>query len=290
MLSDDLTGARRAAVVGSPIAHSLSPLLHRAAYDALELAGWTFDRHEISGDGLASFVAGIETDERWRGLTVTMPLKEEALALADAISPTARATGAANTLVRTTTGWNADNTDVHGIRAALIDAGVAAGSAESAVILGSGATARSALAALAQLEVRSVTLVVRDQAREQTMGQAHGHGFAVQVGRFEQFPDLQDTARRAAVLVSTLPAGAADALAPALAQIDLAGAVLLDVVYAGWPTTLAGAARARGATVVPGIEMLIHQAAEQVRLMTGHAPPLVAMQAAGRAAQRPSAP
>lgn len=284
-----------AAVIGNPVAHSLSPVLHHAAYDALGLSDWTFERHQVDVGELPGFVSGRE--QHWRGLSVTMPLKEAALALADRASHIARSTGAANTLVRRGQEWHADNTDVAGIRNALIDAGVRPGRTGAAVLLGSGATARSAVAAFADLGVREVTFAVRDRARPETLDQAAAAGIATTVISLEQAPALLADA---ALTVSTLPAGVANPVAAALD--DLAGrmdgqiggpgsgGVLLDVVYAGWPTPLGQAARHIGLRVVPGIEMLIHQGAEQVRLMTGLDAPLAAMQAAGRAAQRTAGP
>lgn len=279
-----------AAVVGNPVEHSLSPVLHQAAYDALGLSDWRFEHHQLDVETLPAFVCG--RDERWRGLSVTMPLKEAALALADHASPIALSTGAANTLVRRGLQWHADNTDVAGIRKALMDAGVRPGRTGTAVLLGSGATARSAVAAFADLGVREVVFAVRGHARSETLDQAAAAGITSTVIPLDQVPALVVDA---ALTVSTLPAGAADAVAAGLDELagtvaaagrPAVGGVLLDVVYAGWPTRLGQAAQHVGLRVVPGIEMLIHQGAEQVRLMTGLDAPLAAMQAAGRAAQR----
>ncbi|WP_343048454.1 shikimate dehydrogenase [Allobranchiibius huperziae] len=271
----------RAAVLGRPVAHSLSPILHRAAYDALGLSDWTFDLFDVGAQELPGFLASL--DERWRGLALTMPLKEAALALADVASPTALHTGAANTLIRQDDSWHADNTDVLGIRAALLDAGVAPG-AGRALVLGSGATARSALAALAGLDLHDVVLAVRGEARPETLRQAREAGMTIRVAPLD---DAAHLLTQVPVAVSTLPPGGADAVAATLGERQLTGdGVLLDVVYAGWPTPLGTAARRAGLSVVPGIEMLIHQAAAQVRSMTGRDAPLAAMQAAGRAAQR----
>lgn len=280
----------RAAVLGSPIAHSLSPVLHRAAYAAAGLTGWTYDVREVRECELAEHVAGL--DGTWAGLSLTMPLKERALTVATRSTPLALQVGAANTLLREADGsWLADNTDVEGVRAALVDAGVGQTQpARTATVLGSGATARSVLAALAELGVARVTLVVRSNARERTLAQAQRHGFEVTVvqghGEVAAWADAD-------VLVSTAPAGGSDATATALSAAMTARRlaarapghqVVLDVVYAGWPTQLAQVSRRRGATVVNGVEMLIHQAASQFTLMTGLPAPLPAMSAAGRAA------
>lgn len=275
----------RAAVLGKPIAHSMSPVLHRAAYEARGMADWSYDVRECDAASLRDLIAGL--GPTWRGLSLTMPLKEEALLIADTASDVALRTGAVNTLIRVGRGWHGENTDVIGVREALRGTGVVAGAVPRAVVVGSGATARSALAALADLDVPEVVFVVRKNVRASTLAQARDHGFRVTV--------LDETEGAAAVLeapvtVSTIPAGAADSLAETMAEVgvgaDAAGAdrVLLDVVYAGWPTVLAATAAAYGARIVPGIEMLIHQGAAQFELMTGSPAPLAVMQRAGRAA------
>lgn len=262
----------RAAVLGSPVAHSLSPLLHAAGYAALGLRDWSYGRHEVDEGGLAPFVRGL--DETWRGLSLTMPLKEVAFEVADRVSDLAREAGAINTLVRTEAGWSGDNTDVHGLVAALRDAGVVRPG--TATIIGSGATARSALLALRELGVTSVRVAARNPTTAHELcrhlpGAAHH----VPLARWSQDPGE--------AVVSTVP-GAGGAAAAEVVEDDLSGVVLLDVVYADWPTPLARAATTAGATVVSGLEMLVHQAARQLELFTGATAPVAAMQSAGRAA------
>lgn len=283
MLNPAEPGAqRRAAVLGSPIAHSLSPALHRAAYAHLGLTGWAYERHELVADQLPGFLAGL--DASWAGLSLTMPLKEAALEVAAAASPLARELGNANTLLPGEDGWHADNTDVEGLRRALAGAGPPLD--RHAVVVGSGATARSAVAALDALGVRAVTFVLRGRLREPTAAQCRARGLAVQVVPYaEAAPVLAG----AALVVSTVPAGAADPLAVALATRPVedrgaAPAVVLDVVYAGWPTPLARVFGERGAQVVSGLEMLVHQAVAQVRLMTGRQVPAEVLRQAGLAA------
>lgn len=257
-----------AAVLGSPIAHSLSPLLHRAAYRALGLEQWRYAAHEVDEVAFLPFVAGL--DASWRGLSLTMPLKEVAFEVASEVSAAARATGAVNTLVRRATGeWDAHNTDVHGIVAALAPAGARG----CATVLGSGATARSAIAALQQLGVSQVRVAVRSGVRPETARMSAALGVHLDEVALDHWAD------EGGLVVSTLPASASTSAAEALAGRVLEG-TLLDVVYAGWPTPLARAASGAGLTVVSGLAMLVHQAAEQVRLMTGHEPPLDAMLAA----------
>lgn len=271
-------GVLNAAVLGSPIGHSLSPVLHRAAYDALGLTQWRYAAHEVDEEAFLPFVAGL--DETWRGLSLTMPLKEVAFEVAADVSPMALATGAVNTLVRRATGeWDAHNTDVHGIVAAL--AGPAA--AASATVLGSGATARSAIAALARLGVRHVRLAVRAEARPTTLRMAADLGVEVEQVPLAHWAEATGAGDDGALVVSTLPTGAGSAAAEVLAGRRLHG-TLLDVVYADWPTPLARAAAAAGLDVVSGLDMLVHQAGEQVRLMTGRDAPLDAMFAAAHEA------
>lgn len=262
---------RRAAVLGSPVAHSLSPVLHQAAYAALGLDGWAYGRYEVDEGGLAPFVEGL--DQAWRGLSLTMPLKVAAFDVADEVSELAREAGAINTLVRRGNGWAAENTDVHGIVAALRDAGVDAPG--SATIIGSGATARSALLALRELGVGGVRVAARNASAVEELAE---------IAPVEHVALADWATGESPVVVSTVPAPGAAAATEALGAVDLSGVTLLDVVYADWPTPLARAAEAAGARVVSGLEMLVHQAARQHELFTGTTAPLAAMQAAGRAA------
>ena len=266
----------RAAVLGSPVAHSLSPVLHTAAYAALGLDDWRYELHECDEAGLAGFVAGL--DGEWAGLSLTMPLKRVALDVAADVSPLASATGAANTLVLREGRRYADNTDVAGLVAALQGAGVGeVRPAQRAVVLGAGGTAQASLAALRELGIPAVDVLVRSLERTgEVRAAAERIGVSPTISA-----TLADPARTSAaitgadVVISTLPAGAADNLAGAGA-----GTVLLDVVYAPWPTVFAATAAAAGAHVVSGLEMLLHQAVRQVELMTGHPGPVDEMRAA----------
>jgi shikimate dehydrogenase len=263
-----------AAVLGQPVAHSLSPALHAAGYRALGLDQWRYAAHEVAADGLAAFVAGL--DESWRGLSLTMPLKEVAFDVAATATETARVTGSANTLVRRDdAGWDADNTDVRGIEAAL--AGVEHDG--TAILLGGGATARSALLALGSLGVTRVRLAVRSEARPETLRLAVHAGVTVEVLPLGSWGEHLE----GGLVVSTLPPDGAAAAAAALGSRRRKG-VLMDVIYADWPTPLASAAASAGLEVISGLDMLVYQAAEQFRLFTGQTPPVQAMYAAGRAA------
>jgi shikimate dehydrogenase len=258
----------RAAVLGSPIAHSLSPVLHRAAYAALGL-DWTYDAVECDEAGLPAVLEG-----SWAGLSLTMPLKRAVLPLLEEVSDLARATGGANTVVFDGGRRLGFNTDVHGIVTALAEAGVPA--AGSAVVLGAGATACSALAALRDLGVSEAALVARDPGRAAEAVAAAGRlGVGLTVLTYA------DPLPRTDLVISTLPAGAADAYAKTIAR---ATGAFLDVVYAPWPTRAAETVRDAGGTVADGFTMLLHQAVRQVALMTGRDDvPVEAMRAAGLA-------
>jgi shikimate dehydrogenase len=265
---------RRAAVLGSPIQHSLSPVLHDAAYQALDLRGWHYDKIECDEAALPRLVDGMGPE--WAGLSLTMPLKRVALTVAGEVSPLAQAVGAANTLVFPAAGpaggRQAHNTDVAGMVAALKEAGLAR--VEQAVILGAGGTAQGALAAVRELGHQSPTVLVRNLARTGELRETAdrlGMRPTIRDGLFtEPLPDAD-------LVISTLPGGAADPLSATQWKPDT---IVLDVVYAPWPTSLARSALAAGCPVVSGLTVLLYQAVAQVELMTGHPGPVEAMRTA----------
>ena len=252
----------RAAVLGRPVAHSLSPRLHRAAYVALGLA-WTYDAVECDAAELPAFLDGL--DDSWGGLSLTMPLKQVVLPLLHSTSDLARDVAAANTVVLRDGRREGHNTDVEGIVAALLESGITA--VRRPVVLGGGATARSALAALRALDAPSPVLVVRSEPVE-TLAAAARLGLRPTLAAFSP-----EVLAGCDLLISTLPPGAADVLAPAVRDVP----ALLDVVYDSWPTPLAEAC---DGVVVSGATMLLHQAAAQVELMTGVRAPIDVMRAA----------
>lgn len=257
------------AVLGDPIAHSLSPVLHRAGYATLGL-DWTYDARRVPSGGLAAFLGGL--DHTWRGLSLTMPLKREAMTLVDRASDLALLAGAANTLVLEAEGVIGDNTDIPGAQAALRERH--AGPVERAAILGGGATAASTLLALAGLGCRRFTLHVRDATRAAETVAAAGRfgGLEVVVTSLAEAP-------RGDLLVSTIPASAQTPdLVAACAEVP----VLFEVLYHPWPTPLA--ASAGGRVLVGGLDLLVHQAALQFEQFTGLPAPVEAMREAGRAA------
>jgi shikimate dehydrogenase len=269
-------GDRRAAVLGSPIDHSLSPSLHRAAYRALGLRTWTYGRFEVDERSLPGFLDGLGPD--WAGLSLTMPLKRAVIPLLDEISATAASVEAVNTVVLTGDGRRlGDNTDIPGMTGALRESGVTR--VGSAAILGAGATASSALAALSRICSGEITAYVRGPARGAEMT-----GWGERLGAPVTIADWSDAARAltAPLVIATTPAGATDALADAVPD---APGTLFDVLYDPWPTPLAAAWAARGGEVIGGLDLLVHQAVLQVEAMTGIAPaPLKEMREAGRSA------
>jgi shikimate dehydrogenase len=257
----------RAGVLGRPIAHSLSPVLHRAAYADLGL-DWTYEAVDCGVDELPAVLAD-RAD--WRGFSATMPLKHALLDVAAEVRPIAAAVGSANTLLPGPSGWIADNTDVAGSVAALSEHAVAPA---TVTVLGAGGTAQAMLAGLLALGVESCAVLVRDPARTAALRDTAARlGVTVTVGRL----DVAATELDADLVASTLPPGAADPLAD---RGWRAGQAVFDVVYAPWPTPLAAAAAAAGARVVSGALMLLHQAAVQVSLMTGQDAPVAAMRQA----------
>jgi shikimate dehydrogenase len=263
---------RRAGVLGRPIGHSLSPVIHNAGYAAACLDGWSYDAHECAEDGLATFVASL--DASWAGLSLTMPLKEVALDVADEVAPVCGAIGAANTLVHLPDGtWRAENTDAPGMVDALLAAGVS--TVERVSVLGAGGTARAALAAARDLGANAVTVVARRlEAIEDLDPVAADLGITL-IGTDWAFAA---EAGDADVVVSTVPRGVADPLAGIMRW--RASAVLFDAVYDPWPTPIAASAAAAGLRVVSGLELLLTQAVRQFELFTGVEAPVGAMREA----------
>ena len=262
--------ARRAAVLGFPVAHSRSPQLHLAAYLALGLTDWTYDRIECTADQLPS-VVGVFGPE-WVGVSVTMPGKFAALRFATERTERAELVGSANTLVRVPSGWRADNTDIDGVVGALGNRD----DLRRAIILGSGGTAPSVVVALAGLGVTEITVAARSRSKA-TRLLALGSALGVDTG----FGDLADSGLsaaigRAEILVSTIPADAAAGYASRFAAVPL----LLDAIYEPWPTPLAQVIGDSGGHVVSGLQMLLHQAFSQVEQFTGCPAPRQQMAAA----------
>ena len=270
----------RAAVIGRPVGHSLSPVLHRAAHVALGLPGWTYDALDLGAEDLPVLLAGL--GEEWRGFSVTMPCKQAAAAVADEAGALVRLLGAANTLLHTGAGLRAENTDVTGVGMALQLAGVE--SVERAAVLGAGGTAAAAAVALASLGAGHVEVVVREPDRAADLVRVLDTlDVATTVSRL---PDPAGSSGRHArrrepltadVVVSCVPVAGQPAVAALPWRPDQ---VVLDVLYAPWPTPLAAEVDRAGGTAVSGAEVLFWQATEQVELMTGRPAPIAEMRAA----------
>jgi shikimate dehydrogenase len=258
----------RAAIIGRPVGHSLSPLLHRAAYAALGLQDWTYDALDLGAEDVPVLLAGL--GQEWRGFSVTMPCKQAAVAAADVVEPLPRLLNAANTLVHTENGWRAENTDVTGVGMALQLAGVER--VTCAAIVGAGGTAGAAAVALSSLGAQHVDVVVRDPARA---------GDVLRVlevlGVDASVTPLSEADLDVPLVVSTVPI---DAHPDVLDLGWRADQTVLDVLYAPWPTPLAERVTEAGGTVVSGLEVLFWQATVQVELMTGCPAPIAAMRAA----------
>ncbi len=261
----------RCGVLGRPVRHSLSPVLHRAAYAALGL-DWDYTAHEVDEGQLARFVRGC--DASWRGLSLTMPLKRAVLPLFDEVTPVVRLVGAANTLVFDAGRRRGDNTDVGGVAAALAEAGVR--DVESALVLGAGATAASAVVALAAAGLRRVELAARDVTRAAPTAElCRALGLKVTVS-----PLSGKLGAPVELVLSTVPASAAAVVSDDLLH---AARAVFDVVYDPWPSPLLARAAA-GVVTLTGIDLLAHQAGLQVVAMTGQAVPVDVLRAAATAA------
>lgn len=257
----------RAAVLGSPIAHSLSPVIHRAGYAALGL-DHDYQAIDMAPEGLRDFVTGLSTC--WMGLSLTMPLKETALTVADEISPLSLLTRSINTLLCGET-LRAENTDVYGICTAVSERANRAHS--RMIVIGSGATARSAIAAASMMGVETVTVAARNPVTR-----AHCEDLVRDLG-MQVSPDDEATLVLTSdtLTVNTVPADAASRVAGRMPSPD---GTLLDVVYHPWPSPLATLWLDHSLVPVAGHVMLLHQAVRQFELMTGEHAPVEAMRSA----------
>lgn len=273
-----MAGRKRAAVLGHPIGHSRSPQLHRAAYEYLGF-DCSYDAIDVTEDAAADFAAAVREEPDWNGLSVTMPLKAAMAAAVDRLDPLASALGVLNTVTfehgpagTVLTGWN---TDVLGLVNALEHAGAAR--APKAVVLGAGGTACAAVAALSRMGCTAVDVHARSfraagSAEQQAAVQRVGEQLGVHVN-LRSWEEAAAACAAADVVICTLPPRGADTLAADLQALggSRSGAVLLDAAYDPWPSRIAAAWEGAGGTIVPGLEMLLYQAVEQVRLFTGPA-------------------
>ena len=286
----------RCAVLGKPIAHSLSPVLHNAAYRSLGLNDWFYDKHEVGEEELDSFLKGL--DPSWAGLSLTMPLKKTIQPYGVPSNLWAKELRIANTAVfdweqatyddpawpHGKPGIRLYNTDVVGIQLAFDNANRELGAhhgpdrKHNALIIGNGNTATSAAAACAMMqEIGHVTVVARHPGKNPGLGDVLGR-FITTHHPYDEIP-LSDAeavlaaAGDATYVINTIPGHAADAVADTLAAAPAGTApftvLLLDVVYDPRPTKLMAVWRSRGGRAIGGEEMLLYQALVQVLLMTG---------------------
>jgi shikimate dehydrogenase len=264
--------SRRAAVLGHPIAHSLSPTLHQAAYESLGL-DWQYEAIDVAAADLPEFIQGL--DQRWAGLSLTMPLKEAVIPLLDHVDASAARLRSVNTVVFDEDGSHGYNTDVIGLNQTIVEAGSFVDG--RALILGAGATARSAVAALAESHIGTVAISARRrEAAQGLVGLGQELGLVASVAPWPPGPGPLETD----LVVSTLPVEASDWLA----ALPAAPGTLVDVLYEPWPTPAVTAWEAAGGRAVGGLSLLVHQAVEQVRLMTGKIVDQAILRGAGLAA------
>lgn len=258
--------SRTLAVVGHPISHSLSPTLHQAAYSQLGLP-WSYEAVDVAPGEFDSFLAS--RDSTLRGISVTMPHKVSALQAANNVDVLSERTGSVNTLLCEYSGsgtrsLHGFNTDVFGIINALKDS--QREKARHVAVIGSGATASSAVAAAAELGAEHVSIIARTPQKAfylETVGQECGVN--VSVHSTEDFSVISEVD----VAISTLPGDAVQSLS-ALSRTPQA--TLLDVAYTPWPSVRAGEWESAGGEVVSGLRMLAHQALMQVRIFVGGSP------------------
>ncbi len=260
---------KHAGVAGYPIEHSLSPIIHKAGYEALGL-NWNYEKYLLKEDELENFVNNRDKD--FVGLSLTMPLKEKALEISDVITDLAKMVRSANTLIFKDGKIYSGNTDVYGIVHALktnrkLDL-------SNPAVIGSGATARSAIYALKNLGAQNVMLCARNSLTVQEVSD-----IAIKVGIRSQIINWEDLAKamNASTLISTLPSKAMDKFAALGPEIP---GTLLDIAYDPWPSKVALEWIFRRGFVVSGLEMLLHQACMQFELMTGLKAPIAQMRQA----------
>ena len=248
----------RAAVLGSPIAHSLSPVLHTAGYEAAGLTGWEYSRIECVAEDLPRVVG--EADPSFCGFSVTMPCKFAALEFADEATQRAVEIGSANTLTRIDGRWRADNTDCEGIAGALDELVGKQTAIGHALVIGGGGTARPALWSLAERGAEKVTVLNRSDRSDELLPLLRG----VEADFIDFNRDLEPLAMSVDLIISTVPPAALEGR-----EKELGHAPLLDVIYNPWPTPLATRAASNGHLTVGGLVMLACQSYSQFEQFTG---------------------
>ena len=245
----------RAAVLGSPISHSLSPLLHSTAYQLLGVEG-SYEAIEVGSGHLAKFLE--DKDSGWTGFSLTMPLKEEVLAIAHVVDPIAQLISSANTLFRRDGSWCASSTDITGFGFALDSRGFTTG--KSATILGAGATARAVVGAL-DGRVEEISILSRNTGREEAIRRCATKSSISFLPWEYTTPIAQSD-----LVVNTTPLYGADLFADYLPL--RISTLFFEVLYRPWPTVLLSRWRENGGETMDGIDLLVHQAIEQIALFS----------------------
>lgn len=270
-MSRSPTGATRvAAVIGDPVRHSLSPVLHNAAFRAADL-DWVYVALPVPSGGAASAIAAMRT-LGIAGLSVTMPHKTDVVGAVDDASATVRALGAANTIVRRVDGsLCAHSTDGDGCIDALGDEGIDV-SGKRCMVVGAGGAGRSVVLALAGAGASAIVIVNRDAQRSAA---------AVALGGPQARRGTANEVDTCDIVINATPLGMGDDRRLPIDPARLgAGQVVNDLIYHPLVTPLLAAAAGRGAQVVGGVGMLLHQAARQFTLWTGVDAPVAAMRTA----------
>ncbi|MDO5671942.1 MAG: shikimate dehydrogenase [Actinomycetaceae bacterium] len=263
------------AVIGHPITHSLSPVIHAAAYDSLGL-DWEYKSFDVSKEDAVPFLQAL--DPQCRGLSVTMPNKQVIIPALDHVDGLAKALGSVNTVVSISGALTGFNTDVHGVVAALNEIGADTSKPKRAVIIGGGATASSVIAAMTQMGIADISVVARRHGGPgSAVFAAMTLDLEVRAIPWNATKAVHEHLALADLIVSTVPAGVADCWADTPLK---PGVFFLDVVYDQWPTRLAGHVVSRGGLVAPGWRMLLHQGHAQVKLFTSYEADLQIMSAA----------
>lgn len=246
----------QAAVLGSPISHSLSPRLHNAAYKFLNLSG-SYSSFEVPAGALSKFLS--DKSDSWTGFSLTMPLKEEALDCVDFIDPLVLRIKSGNTIVNQDGLWKLFSTDVIGFTNAWNLHSEKQPS--SVVIIGSGATARAAAAAFDSVATH-IRVIHRNSEREESLRNC------VQESVIDFSPwEFNEIVLHADLVVNTTPKFALDDFAAEL--VAKPAGIFFDALYDPWPTRFAHAWSEQGGRVMGGLELLIAQGIEQVKIFTG---------------------
>ena len=245
-----------AAVLGSPISHSLSPQLHMSAYKHLDISG-NYGSFDVPAGSLRDFLK--DKASGWTGFSLTMPLKEEVLSVAEVIDPLVQRIQSGNTLVRQGNSWSLHSTDVGGFQSAWGYQNPS--KPKSVLIVGSGATARAAAAAFDD-EGTAISVIHRNTDREESMRAS------VNLCSMKFLPwQFSNDFYESDLIINTTPKAVLDSFAEEISHKPKG--TFFDVIYNPWPTQFANAWANSGSTVISGLDLLIAQGIEQIKLFSG---------------------